>query len=120
MNVAIADLTAPGSPVAVAVIEGSVATTVTEPATAVASVPVTEPTTVTGVTPLAELTAEVVSVFVIDESENVVPIKDTETGSDATAFPKTSVTETEKVGTVPDATVGGTESATFAADPAVP
>jgi len=119
-NVAIADLTAAGSPVAVAAIVASVATTVTVPATAVASVPVAEPNTVTGVTPAAEVTAEVVRVFVIDASENVAPINVTETDSDATGFPNTSVAETEIVGIVPTAVADGTATATFAATPAVP
>ena len=85
-----------------------------------ASVPVADPKTVTGVTFAAEVTAEVVSVFVIDASENVAPIKVTETGSDATGFPNTSVAETEIVGTVPTAVADGTETATFAATPALP
>jgi hypothetical protein len=116
VNLAITDFTGAARPVTAVTVERPVATTVTSPATPVASAAVTVPRTA----PVDVFVAvAVVSDLVTEPSANVEPIKVTVAVSE-TEFPNTSVVVRAIVGTVPTAVADGTVSPRLYAAPAVP
>ena len=120
VNAACAALIGAVSPATVAAEVAPVTTTVTVPATPIASDAVLEPAT-SVVSAVASAVVDVTSVFVTVPSANVDPSTVAVNVSPVRiALPKTSVADTVTVGMVPTADAAGTATATFDAVPAIP